>query len=120
MAGSPYPVKRRQSRLPLILALRDEFGLEKLAQIEVEAVRQRPVPRRLLARLALEEVGGPQLTPRQRECMVLLTSGLTRKEIAAELGVGPETVKTHLRHAYAKLGVRRKVDAINAFLEGAS
>lgn len=88
--------------------------------MEMEAVRTRPVPPRLVARLALAHVLGPNLTPRQREVMVLLTSGLTRREIAEELGVSTETVKNHLSHIYLQLNVRNRVEAINAFLEQGS
>lgn len=44
------------------------------------------------------------LTPREFEVAQQLPLGLTRSEIAAELGVGEETVKTHVRSIYTKLG----------------
>lgn len=97
----------------IVKALSEKLGLEGLAALEVEAVRTRPVPERLLARLTKED----KLTPRQREVMVLVASGYTQKEIGEELGIGSETVKRHLRDVYLKLGVHNKVEAINAFLE---
>ena len=97
----------------LVKALRDKLGLEGLAALEVEAVKTRSVPPRLLDRLTNEH----NLSPRQREIMVLVVSGFTRQEIADELGIGSETVKRHLQQAYLKLGVHNKIEAINAFIE---
>ena len=39
---------------------------------------------------------------------MLLLSGLTEKECAAKLGLSPGTVRTHVVHAYQKLGVKRR------------
>ena len=52
---------------------------------------------------------GPELlTPREAEVMELLQSGRSNAEIAHELHVGIETVRTHARHVYRKLGVRTR------------
>lgn len=48
------------------------------------------------------------LSPREREVTMLLLSGLTEKEAAARLGLSPGTVRTHVVHAYQKLGVKRR------------
>lgn len=49
---------------------------------------------------------GPQLlTPREADVMDLLQRGRSNGEIAAELHVGVETVRTHARNIYRKLGV---------------
>jgi DNA-binding NarL/FixJ family response regulator len=113
-------VSSRRSRLPLILLLRDQLGLGELGEVEAHAVRTRPVPPRLIARLLREEPLGGDLTARQREVMVLLTSGYSRKEIAKEMGVTEETIKSHLQSVYLKLGVHRQIEAINAFIERAA
>lgn len=56
------------------------------------------------------------LTPREVEILRLAASGIPVDEIAARLFVSPNTVKTHLTHVYAKLGVRGRPDAIRAAL----
>jgi DNA-binding NarL/FixJ family response regulator len=59
-------------------------------------------------------VGEPSryaLTPREREIAALLAHGLTNKEIAAELVIGPATVKNHVHNVLQKLNVHRRTEA---------
>jgi len=51
-----------------------------------------------------------RLTPREREVTRWVVLGHTNRQIAAALVVSPETVKTHIRHALEKLGVRSKAE----------
>ena len=51
------------------------------------------------------------LSLRESEVIVRAAEGLTNAEIGAALFIGAETVKTHLRAAFAKLGVRNRVEA---------
>jgi DNA-binding CsgD family transcriptional regulator len=55
------------------------------------------------------------LTPRETEVLGLLGETDTAAEMAARLFVSTRTVESHLAHAYRKLGVRTRVDAINQF-----
>ncbi|GAA3599389.1 response regulator transcription factor [Kineosporia mesophila] len=52
------------------------------------------------------------LTRRERELMDLLIKGMTNGEIAAYLVLSEKTVKNHLNHVYAKLGVRHRTEAV--------
>ena len=52
-----------------------------------------------------------RLTPREREVLALLGRGLPNKRIARELGVSEKTVKTHVGHVLAKLGVTDRTQA---------
>jgi DNA-binding NarL/FixJ family response regulator len=52
------------------------------------------------------------LSQRESEVMSLLVDGLSNRMIAAQLVVGEETVKTHLRSIYRKLGVSDRAQAI--------
>lgn len=52
------------------------------------------------------------LSERELEVMRLVALGLRNDEIAATLYVSGNTVKTHLAHVYAKLGVRGRTEAV--------
>jgi FixJ family two-component response regulator len=52
------------------------------------------------------------LTPREREVLALVTSGLMNKQAAAELGLAEITVKIHRGHIMKKMGARSLADLI--------
>jgi DNA-binding NarL/FixJ family response regulator len=52
-----------------------------------------------------------RLTGRELAVMRLIAAGKQNKEIARELALGVPTVKSHIKHIYAKLGVRTRVAA---------
>jgi DNA-binding NarL/FixJ family response regulator len=55
------------------------------------------------------DASGPELlTTREAEVMELLQAGRSNAEIARELQVSVETVRTHARHVYRKLGVKTR------------
>lgn len=54
----------------------------------------------------------PQLTARELEVLTLMASGSSNKEIAARLQVTAETVKAHTKNIFAKLGVGRRIQAV--------
>jgi DNA-binding NarL/FixJ family response regulator len=57
---------------------------------------------------------GPELlTPREADVLELLQQGHSNAEIAMALNVGIETVRTHARSIYRKLGVRTRRDLAN-------
>jgi DNA-binding NarL/FixJ family response regulator len=66
------------------------------------------------ARAESARVGGrrpgasDQLTPAEQRVVELAAKGLANKEIARSLFVSVRTVEVHLKHAYAKLGVRSR------------
>ncbi len=59
---------------------------------------------------------GAVLTPRERQVLDMLASGLNGEQIAAELVLSPETVRTHLTNAMNKLAVRTRVHAVTEAL----
>jgi len=54
---------------------------------------------------------GPKLTRREQEVLELIGRGLANKRIALELGIAEKTVKTHVGHVLAKLGVSDRTQA---------
>ena len=62
--------------------------------------------------------GPPVLSPRQREALAALAEGCTRPQIADRLGLSVETVRTHLKAAYRKLGARNGASAAARFVAG--
>jgi DNA-binding NarL/FixJ family response regulator len=58
--------------------------------------------------------GADDLSGREREMLGFLARGCTNREIAAALSLSTATVKSHLVHLYAKLGVRNRNEALGA------
>jgi DNA-binding NarL/FixJ family response regulator len=56
------------------------------------------------------------LSQRESEVLALLVEGLSNRLIAAQLVVGEETVKTHLRSIYRKLGVNDRTHAVSTVI----
>jgi DNA-binding CsgD family transcriptional regulator len=52
------------------------------------------------------------LTARELEVLELVRSGMTNREIAGTLVVSPTTIRSHLEHAFAKLGAHTRTEAI--------
>ncbi|MGA8845986.1 MAG: response regulator transcription factor [Nocardioides sp.] len=62
---------------------------------------------------------GPHLTPRETEVVHLIASGLTNEQIADLLFLSINSIKSHIRSAYRKMGVSRRSQAVTwAFVNG--
>jgi DNA-binding CsgD family transcriptional regulator len=73
------------------------------------------------AALRLEQLTDPdpnlvgphvQLTPRELAVLRLVATGAQFREVAEALGLGEETVRSHLKKAQAKLGARNRTQAV--------
>jgi DNA-binding NarL/FixJ family response regulator len=60
--------------------------------------------------------GDPGLTKRELDVLALLAEGLSHEEIADRLGIGAETVRTHLRKACGRLGAATRTQAVASAL----
>lgn len=58
-----------------------------------------------------------ELTPREAEVLIWIAQGKTNSDTAAILGIRPHTVRTHLEHVFAKLGVETRHAASLCALE---
>jgi DNA-binding NarL/FixJ family response regulator len=84
-----------------------------------ESLLSPSVTRRVIDRLAqhpLPELSRntvlAELTPREREVLDLIARGLSNREIAAALVVEESTIRTHVKHVLAKLGLRDRIQAV--------
>jgi NarL family two-component system response regulator LiaR len=64
------------------------------------------------AAIAFTDAGVSDLTDREREIIELITNGFSNKEIAERLHLGLNTVKTHVRVGYRKIGARTRTHAV--------
>ena len=93
-------------------APRDELFTAVLAAAEGRTVLSPAVASRLVSavRTPRRERDEP-LSAREREVLALVARGTSNREIARELFISEATVKTHLTHLYAKLGVNDRAAA---------
>ena len=92
----------------------------------VDAVRRAAtgemlVPAATLAELVVGDDEGAQLldrlTPRERDVLRLLAAGLDNRAIAARLGIGYVTARSHLRNLSSKLGAHSKLEILARAVE---
>ena len=98
--------------------LKDVEPAELVRAIRTAHAGQSPLSPAVAARVVEEVVhparrAGPadELTPRELEVLRLIAGGRSNKRIALELGVAEKTVKTHVSHLLAKLGLSDRTQA---------
>jgi LuxR family maltose regulon positive regulatory protein len=70
--------------------------------------RYEPEPQEVPASEASES-----LSPRESDILGLIAEGLSNKEIARDLAIAPETVKSHMKHIFIKLNVVTRAQAVS-------
>jgi len=68
----------------------------------------RPIPK---SEIELKIVNSAEFSKREAEVLLFLCHGFTNKEIAAKMLITTNTVKTHLKNIYGKLGVSNRTQA---------
>ncbi|RMI37977.1 response regulator [Streptomyces triticirhizae] len=91
-------------------APREELFTAVRAAADGRTVLSPAVASRLVS--AVRSPAGGPLSAREREVLALVARGTSNREIARELFVSEATVKTHLTHVYAKLGVNDRAEAV--------
>ena len=85
-----------------------------------EALLAPAITKRLIGQLTTRPPAAPlpdahtlrTATDREREILLLIAQGLSNTEISEHLGIGPGTVKTHIRNLLHKLGARDRVHLV--------
>jgi DNA-binding CsgD family transcriptional regulator len=118
-AGDTWPFERAQLQLDYGEWLRRQRRINDAKPVLAAALETfrilgaMPWIRRAEAELRACGVTAPatapsaltELTPQQREIVILASRGLTNSEIADRLFLSPRTVASHLYNAYPKLGI---------------
>jgi DNA-binding NarL/FixJ family response regulator len=106
LAGAAGYVLKNVARARLLEALRSVARGESLLDSRVT----KAVLEKLVAGKDKSE-SGDDLTPREREVLVLIAEGATNKEIAQKLVVSENTARNHVSHILGKLGFSRRSEA---------
>ena len=94
---------------------------EKAGQVDVFFSMRRVNPRRLLQRMATAPAepstktgtgGVSRLTSREKEILGLAAKGMKTDQIAQRLFVSTQTVRSHFKNIYPKLGVNSRTEAV--------
>lgn len=100
----------------------DGYLLKALGRAElVQGVLDSAAGRRVLAPAAAQRLVDsdrrPTLSERELEVLAAIADGGTNRSVADQLFVSEATIKTHLLHIYAKLGVRDRAAAVRVAFE---
>lgn len=87
----------------------------RLAQVMQNMIEslpsERPVERTLLRQSKTHPGPSTSLTDRETEVLNLVVCGMSNKQMAEQMFLSEDTVKTHLRHVFEKLGVSDRTQA---------
>ena len=112
-AGADGYLLKRTKPADLRAALLDVFTggapmSSEIARRVVESFRRRAKAR--------DEASN--LSPREEQVLELLSKGYSNKEIAEQLDLSIDTVRSHLKHIYEKMHVRSRTEAVARYVAG--
>ncbi len=93
--------------------LKDSEPRDVVAAVRSAAAGHAPIDPRV-ARVLLPSVGGdgePALSPRERQVLALVATGMANKQIGRALGITERTVKVHLGNVFRHIGVGDRTSA---------
>ena len=96
--------------------LKDTTSEELVTAIRTIHGGDRYLPPAIACRLA-DRLVRPTLTPRELDVLRLIAKGRTNKELASAMFVSEETVKTHVKSLFQKLGVHDRAEAVSVSLK---
>jgi DNA-binding NarL/FixJ family response regulator len=82
------------------------YGAERTC-CSYSALKRRGVPI-----VRLPRIHAVVLSPRERQILQLLATGMVNKDIAAELHLEPGTIKVYLHHLFLKIGLHTRLEAV--------
>ena len=92
--------------------LKDAPPSELVAAVRAAAVGESALAPAVSSRLDASLAGGERLTVREAEVLTLVATGRSNRDIGRELFLSEATVKSHLVHIFAKLGVGSRTAAV--------
>ncbi len=96
--------------------LKDTTSEELVAAVRQIHEGERHLPQAIASRLA-DRLIRPSLTPRELDVLRLVSRGRTNKEMASAMFISEETVKTHMKSLFQKLGVHDRAEAVSVSLQ---
>lgn len=96
--------------------LKDTTTEELVVALRQVHAGQRHLPSAIASRLA-DRLVRPSLTPRELDVLRLVAKGRTNKELASAMFVSEETVKSHMKSLFQKLGVHDRAEAVSVSLK---
>lgn len=95
--------------------LKSSLSQDLIATVRGVVAGERPIPPEVADRLAARD-GRSGLSTREVQILELIAKGFRNKEIAGELGIGQETVQTHIKRLFVKLHVSDRTAAVTVAL----
>ena len=96
--------------------LKDTTTEELVCALRQVHAGERYLPHRIASRLA-DRLVRPTLSPRELDVLRLVAKGRTNKELASAMFVSEETVKSHMKALFLKLGVHDRAEAVSVSLK---
>lgn len=114
-SGAPSTLLVEWIRIGLLLKINLDFALQglgvhpavRMALQGLDSEAARPDPDSCPNRPSDEP-----MTARERSVLQLIGRGLSNKKIARDLNIAPETVKSHTKHIFFKLGTNTRAQAV--------